>query len=240
MLRSPPAPGGKKKTGLVIGGVAVLVAIGVGVYFVVGNAGSSGLADDGPHKLTTPAKVLGDYNRATKDGDTSDSGSSTVKDLEKSGVKNGTAVFGAYSTADLSGYNPSDPSTAPSASELLTAKGISVIGAYGKRRSAEGPGRVLRGHPEGRRPERLRRQFVGRQQAGRGPGVGRRRRRGHEVPGGQGHQPGDQEDADRLVLRLGRLQHHRDGLPGDNTADVSKDTAVSMTTKLRKEVRVKL
>ncbi len=112
--------------------MAVLVAIGVGVYFVVGNAGSSGLADDGPHKLTTPAKVLGDYNRATKDGDTSDSGSSTVKDLEKSGVKNGTAVFGAYSTADLSGYNPSDPSTAPSASELLTAKGISVIGAYGK------------------------------------------------------------------------------------------------------------
>lgn len=220
--------------------MAVVAAIGVGVYFVLGYTGSSGLADDGPHKLTTPAKVLGDYNRATKDGDTSDSGSSTVKDLEKSGVKNGTAVFGAYTTADLSGYNPSDPSTAPSAAELLTAKGISLIGAYGKiadpqksldaffadiqkdvnqsgSSSSSSGGSKLVGDPESVDVNGA----VMKCQAAKGTNQVTKK---------------TQTDwfcawADYSTIAMVS--------PGDNTADVSKDTAVSMTTKLRKEVRVK-
>jgi hypothetical protein len=220
----------------------VVAAVAVGAYFLLANGSGSGLADDGAHKLTTPAKVLGDYNRATKDGDTSDNGSSTVKDLEKSGVKNGTAVFGAYTTADLSGYNPDDPSTAPGQSELLTAKGVQLVGAYGKiadpkaaldtffadikkdvkesnsAGSSTTGGSELVGDPESVEIDGA----VMKCQAAKGTNQFTKKQ---------------QTDwfcvwADYSTIAMVS--------PGDNTADVSKDTAVSMTTKLRKEVRVKI
>lgn len=131
-MPQPPAPGGggKKKAGLIIGAVAVVAAIGVGVYFVIGGGGGAGgLEDDGAHKLTTPAKALGEYTKVQgqESGD-----SDTAKDMEKSGVKEGTAVIGQWSTADFSGYDPQDPSTIPDQSELLTAKGFTMVGGYGK------------------------------------------------------------------------------------------------------------
>ncbi|MFF3306907.1 hypothetical protein [Streptomyces sp. NPDC002952] len=92
----PPAPaGGKKKTGLVIGAVAVVAAIAVGAYFVLGSgSGSSSVADDGPHKLTTPATLLTEY----KKGRDSDNGmsKSDLEDAESWGVKNPKDVSATY------------------------------------------------------------------------------------------------------------------------------------------------
>ncbi|MEV7000575.1 hypothetical protein AB0N62_23215 [Streptomyces sp. NPDC093982] len=134
-MPQPPAPGGGKKAGLIIGAVAVVVAIGVGAYFVLGGSsggGAGGLEDDGAHKLATPEKLLSEYTRASKAGQEVDGANSTAEDLEKSGVKDGESVVGIYSTADLSGYDPKDPSTTPDLSELATAKGITYFGAYGE------------------------------------------------------------------------------------------------------------
>ncbi|MFC9626076.1 hypothetical protein ACFTXM_40990 [Streptomyces sp. NPDC056930] len=126
----PPAQP-KKKTGLIIGGVVVALAvIGGGVYFLTSGGGSDGLSDDGPHKLTTPAKVLGKYNRFGDDASGAKQDDKTTKELTSSGIENGKTVTGIYSTADLSKYDPSDPSTMPS--DALTAKGITYLGAYGK------------------------------------------------------------------------------------------------------------
>ncbi|WP_151773219.1 hypothetical protein [Streptomyces abyssomicinicus] len=120
-----PGGGGGRRTGLLIGGAAVVVALAVGAYFLFF---SGGLEDDGPHKLVMPAKLLTDYNRAGEAGESGDD----AEDLAESGVKNGKAVFGMYSTADLSGYDPSDPSTAPDPKVLATSKGMTVVGGYGE------------------------------------------------------------------------------------------------------------
>ncbi|MEU0915712.1 hypothetical protein [Streptomyces althioticus] len=138
MPPQPPASGGGggKVAAIVVGAVAVVTAIGVGAYLLIGGDGgstASGLTDDGPHKLTVPKTVLGEYQRF---GDGSEeSGSKTAKDMEKSGVRNGTAILGQWSTADFGNYDPADPSTAgdfPDQSELLTAKGITMVGGYGE------------------------------------------------------------------------------------------------------------
>ncbi|MFE3152034.1 hypothetical protein ACFXJ6_36195 [Streptomyces sp. NPDC059218] len=122
----PPAEP-KKKTGLIIGGVIVALAvIGGGVYFLTGGGG--GLSDDGPHTLTTPATVLSEYKRVSKDGASQQQDTEVTKELTNSGIENGRSVTGIYSTADLTKIDPSNPAD-PS---LLTAKGISFIGAYGK------------------------------------------------------------------------------------------------------------
>ncbi|MFF0685282.1 hypothetical protein ACFYUG_04145 [Streptomyces albogriseolus] len=140
MPPQPPASGGGgggKVAAIVVGAVAVVTAIGVGAYVFLGGSGggggAAGLTDDGPHKLTVPKTVLDEYQRF---GDGSEeSGSDTAKDMEKSGVKNGTAVLGQWSTADFGNYDPADPSTAgdfPDRDELLSAKGITMVGGYGE------------------------------------------------------------------------------------------------------------
>ncbi|WSM40014.1 hypothetical protein OIE78_22705 [Streptomyces cellulosae] len=137
MPPQPPASGGGggKVAAIVVGALAVVTAIGVGAYFLVGGGtgGSGGLEDDGPHKLTVPKTVLDEYQRFGDGSEESDS--DTAKDMEKSGVKNGTAILGQWSTADFGNYDPADPSTAgdfPDQSELLTAKGITMVGGYGE------------------------------------------------------------------------------------------------------------
>ena len=96
----PPAPaGGKKKTGLIIGAVAVVAAIGVGAYFVIGGGkgSSSGIADDGAHKLTTPATVINGAYKKSSNADSSGSFTSQDKaDFEKWGVKNPQDVSAGY------------------------------------------------------------------------------------------------------------------------------------------------
>ncbi|MEU3557583.1 hypothetical protein [Streptomyces fragilis] len=114
-----PGGGGGKKTGLILGGAAVVVAIAVGAYFLIGGGGGSDIADDGAHKLTTPATVLGDYKKA-KTG-ASDSGGFTeedLKDAEKHGVKDAKDVQAAYQAGDEA--NP------------LSLKMLQFMGVYGE------------------------------------------------------------------------------------------------------------
>ncbi|MFJ2769503.1 hypothetical protein [Streptomyces sp. NPDC087300] len=107
----PPPGGGNKKTGIVIAVAAVVAAAAVGGYFlfagnddkdgknggssnVADGGGSGGIKDDGPHKLTTPAKVLGEYET-----DPSQTGGANSVDLDKAeaaGVKNPKDVQAAY------------------------------------------------------------------------------------------------------------------------------------------------
>ncbi|MGX2997238.1 hypothetical protein JNUCC64_23740 [Streptomyces sp. JNUCC 64] len=133
----PPVPaGGKKKTGLIIGvAVAVVAAAALGGYLVLsGDSGDSGLADDGPHKLTTPEKVLdGAYTRMTpekapEDASTSDS----AKQLAKSGVTEAKAVSAMYSTVDLT------PGAKPSPEQITASKAVTFMGLYGKVKDPEG------------------------------------------------------------------------------------------------------
>ncbi|MEV5610301.1 hypothetical protein [Streptomyces sp. NPDC052225] len=113
---APPAGGGKKKTGIIIAAVAVVAAIGVGAYFMFGGGGSASVADDGAHKLTTPATVLGEYKKDTKDNDGFDE--QDMKDAEKDGLKNGKPVSASYQAGDKS--NP------------LAGKMLQFQGAYGE------------------------------------------------------------------------------------------------------------
>ncbi|GGX85520.1 hypothetical protein [Streptomyces anandii] len=123
----PPAPGGgKKKTGLVIGAVAVVAAIAVGAYFVLSGSGSSSVADDGPHKLITPATVLGgQYKKGDNSGDDGMS-KSDLKDAEGWGVKNPKDVNANYQSGDKS--NP------------LSMKQLTFGGVYG---TIDDPGKAV-------------------------------------------------------------------------------------------------
>jgi hypothetical protein len=115
----PPAPGGgKKKTGLIIGAVAVVAAIAVGAYFVIGgsNGGSADVANDGPHKLTTPATLLTEYKKSEGSGD--GMSKSDLKDAESWGVKNPKDVSASYQSGDKD--NP------------LAGKLLSFGGVYGE------------------------------------------------------------------------------------------------------------
>ncbi|PKW07811.1 hypothetical protein SAMN05428944_5109 [Streptomyces sp. 1222.5] len=124
MPQAPQPAGGKKKTGLIIGAVAVVAAVAVGAYFVLGGSGSSDVADDGPHKLTTPATVLTEYKKSK-----SDSGSMTDKDLKDA------AKWGVQDPHDVSaGYESGD------ADNPLSKKAINFAGVYG---TIDDPGKTV-------------------------------------------------------------------------------------------------
>lgn len=243
-MPQPPAPGGGgKKAGLIIGAVAVVVAIGVGAYFVLGGSsgGAGGLEDDGAHKLATPEKLLSEYNRASKAGQDVGGANDTAEDMEKSGVKNGQSVVGLYSTADLSGYDPNDPSsTAPDLSELATAKGITYFGAYGEIAD----------------PEAALEKFFTDFKKGAEEDSG-----SNSSGAGKTELVGEPEavDLDGAVMKcqaakgqdLRTKQEKTDWFcawadystiamvsPGDATKGISKDVAVDITTKVRQQIRI--
>ncbi|MFJ4711713.1 hypothetical protein [Streptomyces sp. NPDC088785] len=124
----PPAGGGGKKVGLIIGAVAVVAAIGVGAYFVLGGSdgGSASVSDDGAHKLTAPATVLSEYQKDAASGD--GFSASDMRDAEKDGLKNGKPVGGSYKAGGTS-----DP---------LAGKMLQFQGAYGE---VEDPGKLVTG-----------------------------------------------------------------------------------------------
>ncbi|MER5523168.1 hypothetical protein ABT075_00950 [Streptomyces sp. NPDC002677] len=125
----PPVPGGgKKKTGLVIGAVAVVAAVAVGAYFVLAGGGSGGLEDDGPHKLTAPASVLSAKYKRVGDSSEQKTSSSDAEDLAKSGVTDATSVTAIYSTVDLESLDTSDPADLAKAQ---TAENVTLFGVYG-------------------------------------------------------------------------------------------------------------
>ncbi|KMS71598.1 membrane protein [Streptomyces viridochromogenes] len=240
-MPQPPAPGGGgKKTGLIIGAVAVVAAIAVGAYFALGGSrgGAASLADDGAHKLTTPQKLLNDYSRMGDKGGTSSSDSAS--ELEKSGVKNGTDVTGIYSTADLSGYDPNDPnSSMPDLGALAKAKNIYFAGVYGEvadpekaldaffaafKKSAEedsssssAPKTELVGEPESADLDGA----VMKCQSTKGQDLMTKQERINWFCAW----------ADYSTIALVS--------PTDATTSVSKDVAIDITTKVRAEVRVK-
>ncbi|MFH8485714.1 hypothetical protein [Streptomyces longisporoflavus] len=110
----PPQGGGGKKTGIIIASVVAVVAVAVGGYFVFaggdddkgkdggssnvagGGGGDTGVKDDGPHKLITPATVLAEYKLSKEAGAESGMTSSDVREAEKHGVKNAKDVAGQY------------------------------------------------------------------------------------------------------------------------------------------------
>ncbi|MET9170126.1 hypothetical protein ABZX64_03450 [Streptomyces misionensis] len=116
MPQAPQPAGGKKKTGLIIGAVAVVAAVAVGAYFALAGGGGTSIADDGPHKLITPASVInGSYTKQSGSDDSSDGLSDSDKsDFEKWGVKNPTEVSSGYENGTG-----------------LTKKGLSFSGVYG-------------------------------------------------------------------------------------------------------------
>ncbi|MET8681654.1 hypothetical protein ABZW18_29745 [Streptomyces sp. NPDC004647] len=88
--------GGNKKTGLIIGAVVAIVAIGAGVYFLAGG----GAEDDGPHKLTTPATVASDFKRQGDGRDDSSMSSGDKNDLKQiPGVSDPHPVQAEYASA---------------------------------------------------------------------------------------------------------------------------------------------
>ncbi|MCF3124947.1 hypothetical protein IPZ68_35415, partial [Streptomyces arenae] len=134
----PPPPGGGKKTGLIIGIVAVVAAAAVGGYFLLAgsdddksgknsdssNVADGGIKDDGPHKLTTPDTLLGEYQK--EDGQTGGFNSSDLAAAEKAGVKDPQDVDAGYKAGDES--NP------------LAQKAIQFMGVYG---DVTDPGKVV-------------------------------------------------------------------------------------------------
>lgn len=234
----PAAGGGKKKTGLVIGAVAVVAAIAVGAYFVIGGGGGAGVEDDGAHKLTTPETVLTDYKRFSDDG--ASAGDDSVAELEKSGVKNAKTVLGIYSTADLTGYDPSDPSTAPDPSELATAKGLTYAGAYGDiadpetaldtffanfKKSAE--------EDTSEDPTTPKTELVGEPETVELDGAYMK------CQAAKGSDPATKKEKTDWFCAWADYSTIAMVSPGDTTKGVTKDVAIDVTSKLRPEIRVK-
>ncbi|MFF5924886.1 hypothetical protein [Streptomyces hydrogenans] len=83
----PPAPA-KSKTPLIIGAVAVVAAIAVGAYFLIGGGGGASVADDGAHKLVTPETVLTEYKKSANSDKAQSGDDDFIKDAAKFGVKN--------------------------------------------------------------------------------------------------------------------------------------------------------
>lgn len=123
----PPPPGrGTKKTGLIVAVALAVVAAGaVGGYFAFAGGdgkGGGGVKDDGPHKLTAPQTVLGEYE---KDGDSADApGGVDLDKAEAAGVKNPEDVQASYKSG--SEDNP------------MSQKILSFGGVYGDVEDPEG------------------------------------------------------------------------------------------------------
>ncbi|MGW5862164.1 hypothetical protein ACWFRJ_08330 [Streptomyces sp. NPDC055239] len=112
----PPPQGGGKKTGIIIAAVVAVVAVAVGGYFVLAGGddenggkkggsssvagGGSGIKDDGPHKLITPATVLSEYKQNKEAGSEGGMSSDDVKKAEEQGVKNAKDVAAQYQAGD--------------------------------------------------------------------------------------------------------------------------------------------
>ncbi|MDN0196822.1 hypothetical protein [Streptomyces sp. S.PNR 29] len=232
----PPAPGGgKKKTGIILGAVAAVAAIGVGAFFVIGQGGG-GVEDDGAHKLTTPATALGEYKRVSKDG--ASAGDDSALELEKSGVKNGKSVLGIYSTADAGKYDPDDPS---SAAQMATAKGITYAGVYGEVSDPEAALDAFfanfkkstqeKSSDSGTGPKSA--QLVGEPEEAELDGAVMK------CQAATGPDPLTKKEKTDWFCAWADYSTIAMVSPGDASKGITKDVAVDITTKLRQEVRVK-
>ncbi|MFD4791604.1 hypothetical protein ACFWN1_32130 [Streptomyces sp. NPDC058459] len=113
----PPVRGRNngRRNGLIIGAVAVVAAVAVGVYFLTSGGSGGDIADDGPHKLVAPSTVLAEYKKGK-----SGNGAMTeddLKDAENWGVKDPKDVSAEYAAGNVD--NP------------LSKKVIEFAGVYG-------------------------------------------------------------------------------------------------------------
>lgn len=95
----PPAPqhGGGKRTGIIIGVVVVLVAVGAGVFLLARGDGGGSVADDGKkYKLTTPAVVATDYKKSDTSADDDGFDDSDLGKLKALGMTDPQRVTAAY------------------------------------------------------------------------------------------------------------------------------------------------
>ncbi|MEU0062558.1 hypothetical protein ABZ085_04345 [Streptomyces albidoflavus] len=129
---------------------------------------SGGLKDDGPHKLTTPDKVLGgQYTRGTPDTPAKDASTSDAKSLATAGITGAKGLGTIYSTIDLTTLDPNDAQTAE---KVAAAKNVTFFGVFGKvadpqatldktfaefTKSAEQNGTTLSGEAEAVTPDGL-------------------------------------------------------------------------------------
>ncbi|MEW2524846.1 hypothetical protein [Streptomyces sp. NPDC047071] len=113
----PPSGGGGKKAGLIIGAVAVVAAIGVGAYFVVGSddGGSGSVTDDGPHKLVSPPSVDAYQKDASSDSSGGPLGDADKEDAAAIGIKNAVQEKANYKSGTG-----------------LKTKGLNVVGMSGE------------------------------------------------------------------------------------------------------------
>jgi hypothetical protein len=115
----PAAPqgGNGKRTGIIVGVVVALVAVGAGIFFVT-KGGDGGLKNDGKkYKLITPETVATDYTKTSSDSDFSDTdglGDDTMALLSKNGMTGAKKAQAGYMQGSTS-----------------TGKVLSFEGAYG-------------------------------------------------------------------------------------------------------------
>lgn len=121
----PPQGGGNKRTGLIVGVVVALVAVGAGVFFATkggGGSGNSAIKNDGKqYKLIVPGTVATDFTK--EDGSDTDMTAKDKSDFESAGVQNPTGVGADYKSG--SG---------------LTAKSMTYQGVYG---TIKDPGKTV-------------------------------------------------------------------------------------------------
>jgi hypothetical protein len=101
--QQPPQGGSGKRTGIIVGVVVALVAVGAGVFFVAhkSNSGGSSLADDGKkYKLTTPATVAQTYQKSDSSSSSGGFDSKDIAQLTALGVSNPTEVSAGYQSGD--------------------------------------------------------------------------------------------------------------------------------------------
>lgn len=104
--QQPPFPPAgepkKKKTGLIIGGVIVALAvIGGGVYALTSGGGSGSVADDGKtYKLTVPATVLDGAYKKSPGKSEEEMTSADIKEAEGWGVKDAKNASSQYTAGE--------------------------------------------------------------------------------------------------------------------------------------------
>ncbi|MFI8904930.1 hypothetical protein ACIGV8_05225 [Streptomyces albidoflavus] len=125
----PPQPpqGGKKKTGLiVVAAVAVVAVLGGGAYFLTAGSGG-GIEDDGPHTLTLPDTVLGDYNRMGPATPAKDASEDDKNVLATSGIKDAKSVGAIFMNIDAT-----KPPNLEDPAELAKTKAVTFGGIFGE------------------------------------------------------------------------------------------------------------
>ncbi|WP_327291114.1 hypothetical protein [Streptomyces sp. NBC_01198] len=111
---APQGGGNGKRTGIIIGAVVALAAIGAGVFFVTKGDSGGGIKNDGKkYRLTMPNAVATDYKKTDADED---------------------GGFDASDLATLKSLGVSDPKTAQAdyaIGDANTGKVLEVAGVYG-------------------------------------------------------------------------------------------------------------